>query len=351
MLGTLIMIVFGLSASGPVVDTAIDAAIDTAVDTTIAVPAPDHGVIRMTYGAPRMQVVPGFRRLQAPVARGGAAAMTSETPATADELDPLVVDRLERLINRRFDRLEAMAGVSGRSVGAFVQYLETAQGPALLLQPEGRLDLPPDTLYLAADIPPEQVARLALPPIPTRTEIPEMPRARIAEPGAPIVIDRRALQEELFPMVRLNFEFGGSNVLDYADPTLDAIGALLEEHPDIELEIGGHTDNVGSAAFNQALSQRRAEAVRDYLLGRFEIAPDRLVARGYGLTRPLTANRTETERAVNRRVEFTVTGFADSADDPADSIDDEQLRESLREAVQQAIRESLRTRDQREVEW
>ena len=69
------------------------------------------------------------------------------------------------------------------------------------------------------------------------------------------------------------------------------------------MEIQGHTDNIGSAAYNKDLSQRRAESVRTYLIGK-GVAEGRLTAHGYGLEQPVADNKTEKGRAKNRRVEF-----------------------------------------------
>ena len=71
-----------------------------------------------------------------------------------------------------------------------------------------------------------------------------------------------------------------------------------------DVGIEGHTDNVGNAAANQALSARRAEAVKAYLVGK-GIAADRLTATGYGQERPVADNSTINGRAENRRVDFT----------------------------------------------
>jgi len=80
---------------------------------------------------------------------------------------------------------------------------------------------------------------------------------------------------------------------------------IMNENPGIKVEIHGHTDNVGSAGYNQKLSQRRAQAVVDYLAG-LGIAQTRLTPRGFGLTRPVAPNETPEGRAQNRRVEFVV---------------------------------------------
>ncbi len=73
----------------------------------------------------------------------------------------------------------------------------------------------------------------------------------------------------------------------------------------MKIEIAGHTDSVGSEMYNLRLSEARANAVRDYLI-QHGISPDRLIAKGYGESRPIAPNTTREGRAKNRRVEFTV---------------------------------------------
>jgi outer membrane protein OmpA-like peptidoglycan-associated protein len=89
----------------------------------------------------------------------------------------------------------------------------------------------------------------------------------------------------------------------------DAVGILeraaiaLKEWGDVKVEIGGHTDAVASDDYNQGLSERRANAVRDFLISR-GIAADRLTAKGYGESQPIADNGTDEGRAQNRRVEL-----------------------------------------------
>jgi outer membrane protein OmpA-like peptidoglycan-associated protein len=88
---------------------------------------------------------------------------------------------------------------------------------------------------------------------------------------------------------------------------LDQVAKVLKEHPELEkVWIEGHTDNQGKPAENLKLSQRRAEAVRDYLIKK-GVEPQRLEARGYGQERPIADNKTAKGRATNRRVEFLTT--------------------------------------------
>jgi outer membrane protein OmpA-like peptidoglycan-associated protein len=87
---------------------------------------------------------------------------------------------------------------------------------------------------------------------------------------------------------------------------LDQVAAVLESHPDLLLiEVEGHTDDRGPSSFNILLSQARAQAVTDYLVGR-GVHRERLVPRGFGPTRPIASNGTAEGRAANRRVAFTV---------------------------------------------
>ena len=86
---------------------------------------------------------------------------------------------------------------------------------------------------------------------------------------------------------------------------LEKLYGLLIENPGLRILIGGHTDDVGTEEYNQLLSEKRAEAVYDFLVGR-GIEPGRLEYRGFGLTSPMGENLTEQGRARNRRTEITV---------------------------------------------
>ena len=100
------------------------------------------------------------------------------------------------------------------------------------------------------------------------------------------------------------FETGKSNLKPESTPTLKAIAAALKGHPDLKVEIQGHTDNVGSAASNLMLSQARAEAVKAALESDYAVSGDQLTAKGFGDTKPVTKNTTPEGRANNRRVEI-----------------------------------------------
>jgi outer membrane protein OmpA-like peptidoglycan-associated protein len=100
------------------------------------------------------------------------------------------------------------------------------------------------------------------------------------------------------------FETGKADLKPESTPTLKAIAAALKGHPDLKVEIQGHTDNVGSAASNLTLSQARAEAVKAALVADYAITEEQLSAKGYGDTKPAGKNTTPEGRANNRRVEI-----------------------------------------------
>jgi OOP family OmpA-OmpF porin len=88
-----------------------------------------------------------------------------------------------------------------------------------------------------------------------------------------------------------------------SEPTLQEALAVLESHPDVRVEVAGHTDDQGREATNTRLSQQRAQAVHDWLV-EHGIAADRLTVRGYGPREPIAPNDTPEGRARNRRIEF-----------------------------------------------
>jgi OOP family OmpA-OmpF porin len=105
---------------------------------------------------------------------------------------------------------------------------------------------------------------------------------------------------------QIHFEFDKDIIRKESFPILDAVAEVLQKFPEMRIEIQGHTDNKGSAAYNAKLSDRRAASVRKYLVAK-GIAPERLVSHGYGLSRPLVPNDTDQNRALNRRVQFIRT--------------------------------------------
>lgn len=103
----------------------------------------------------------------------------------------------------------------------------------------------------------------------------------------------------------VNFEFDSDKLLPASLTVLDDVMQILNRHPDITVEIEGHTDSQGPEEYNKALSQRRADAVRAHLISEGANA-DNMRAKGYGESDPIADNGTPEGRAKNRRVEFHV---------------------------------------------
>jgi outer membrane protein OmpA-like peptidoglycan-associated protein len=109
--------------------------------------------------------------------------------------------------------------------------------------------------------------------------------------------------------IRLNnifFEFGKSELKEESFPELNRLIKLLTDNPTINIEIAGHTDNVGSDSDNLELSKNRAASVVAYLT-KGGIKANRLTSQGFGETKPVASNETEEGKQLNRRVEFMVT--------------------------------------------
>ncbi|QRR04249.1 OmpA family protein [Dyadobacter sandarakinus] len=109
-------------------------------------------------------------------------------------------------------------------------------------------------------------------------------------------------------IVRLNnifFATGKSALSSESYPELNRIAITMTDNKSLSIELGGHTDNVGTAEFNQKLSQDRADSVREYLIGK-GIEPDRVASKGYGETVPVAKNDTPEGQQRNRRVEFKI---------------------------------------------
>ncbi len=118
--------------------------------------------------------------------------------------------------------------------------------------------------------------------------------------------EKEFLRTGVLNLEALYFETGRAAISINSKPYLNLIGKMLSKYPKLQMEIAGHTDNVGGAAANQKLSQDRSDAVRLYLSAAYAELHDRLTARGYGSSVPKTSNKTAEGRQTNRRVEITV---------------------------------------------
>ncbi|GAN00434.1 outer membrane lipoprotein omp16 precursor [alpha proteobacterium U9-1i] len=132
-------------------------------------------------------------------------------------------------------------------------------------------------------------------------------RERLAGSGVGVT---RVSQSQImlnFP-ADLTFDFNRDAVKSQFVPTLGQVASVLSEYPQTTVDVYGHADSVGADAYNQDLSERRAMNVSSVLMSGGVIR-QRLIATGYGETRPVADNSTDTGRARNRRVEVYISAF------------------------------------------
>jgi len=99
------------------------------------------------------------------------------------------------------------------------------------------------------------------------------------------------------------FDFNKSTLKPEGKRMVDDAVKVMKDKPDLKVSVEGHTDSIGSVAYNQRLSERRANTVRDYMVSQ-GIDAARITTRGYGKTKPIASNDTAEGRAENRRVEI-----------------------------------------------
>lgn len=105
------------------------------------------------------------------------------------------------------------------------------------------------------------------------------------------------------------FDTGKSTLKPGAKVRLAKVAGIILAYPDLKLEVDGYTDSTGTAEFNQELSERRADAVHDFLVSQ-GVSPNNVSARGFGKEDPIATNSTAAGRQLNRRVELVVNGSA-----------------------------------------
>ena len=139
-------------------------------------------------------------------------------------------------------------------------------------------------------------------PAPTPPPTPAPP------PPAPVSETERQLVEGgRIRLENVYFETASAKLLPESETTLNEVGAVLEKFVDLKLEVQGHSDSRGAAAYNLKLSQARAESVRQYLLDHFHLNSENLVAKGYGETQlEVKPEHNDEDRQRNRRVVIKV---------------------------------------------
>jgi outer membrane protein OmpA-like peptidoglycan-associated protein len=135
---------------------------------------------------------------------------------------------------------------------------------------------------------------------------PDYPNEKVVEnfkfDKAPKASERGIVNKSL----SIHFMTGSDEIMEGSYFVLDALGETMTSFGNTFLQIEGNTDSRGSAATNLTLSQRRAEAVRKYLVKNFQLPDARFVTKGYGDTRPVASNKDEDGRAMNRRTDIKV---------------------------------------------
>ncbi|AMD93284.1 OmpA family protein [Desulfomicrobium orale] len=134
----------------------------------------------------------------------------------------------------------------------------------------------------------------------SRDKCPDTPRdLAVDADGCPIPVKMQ---------LKVLFDFDKSEVKSIYHQELANFAEFAKQYPGVDIEIGGHTDSVGKAAYNQKLSERRAKSVRAYLVEKLGMDGARLTAVGYGMTQPIADNKTKDGRAQNRRIEAVLKG-------------------------------------------
>jgi len=108
-------------------------------------------------------------------------------------------------------------------------------------------------------------------------------------------------------VLAINFDTDKSDIKPQYHDELKTVGDFLMYFPNAKGEISGHTDSDGSNAYNEKLSDRRAESVGSYIRTTFGVAPGRITTKGYGETKPVASNKTKAGKAQNRRIEANFT--------------------------------------------
>ncbi|SEW46512.1 Outer membrane protein OmpA [Chitinophaga sp. YR573] len=145
-------------------------------------------------------------------------------------------------------------------------------------------------------------ARFAMAPDPMKVI---MPDTGLTSTPAKAILKTEEKEVVSKAFSNLQFSTGKAVIAASSFTSLDKMATLLQAHPEWTLKLSGHTDNEGTAAFNQTLSEKRSEAVKQYLETK-GVDAKRITTIGYGQTKPLTTNQTKEEREKNRRVEMEI---------------------------------------------
>jgi outer membrane protein OmpA-like peptidoglycan-associated protein len=125
-------------------------------------------------------------------------------------------------------------------------------------------------------------------------------------PPPPPVVAKPVIIEKGRQTLDVKFDFDKSIIKEGYYKDIDNLVQVMKDYPDLNVILEGHTDSVGTAAYNKKLSQERADAVKKYMVEKAGINANRIVAKGFGEEQPIASNDTEEGRLKNRRVEAAV---------------------------------------------
>jgi outer membrane protein OmpA-like peptidoglycan-associated protein len=202
-----------------------------------------------------------------------------------------------------------VVGDTGGAVGGATVTVTGPQGFTVVTSPSGdfsRQDLPPGTYTARVEAENFLITQASFEVVARQQATPEI--TLVARPARSLV---RVGAREITIRRQINFVTDSAEIVADSDALLTEIADVLLRHPEItRVEIQGHTDNRGGHDHNQDLSQRRAEAVRDWLVAH-GVDSSRLEPHGYGDANPIAPNITASGRARNRRVQFIITAHAE----------------------------------------
>ncbi len=196
--------------------------------------------------------------------------------------------------------------VTATNVGLMLTYYFGASKPAPVVQVPAPAPAPAPIVEAPAPAPVVQEVSK-----PADTDGDGVPDSKDKEPNTPqgnlVDKDGVTLSEIVSIAMNIVFDTNKSDVKPEFDDQIKAVADFMKMYSSITAEIEGHTDSKGSDALNNALSQKRADSVRDYLVNNFGIDGARLTTKGYGSANPIADNETSEGRQENRRVVATIT--------------------------------------------
>jgi OmpA-OmpF porin, OOP family len=201
------------------------------------------------------------------------------------------------------DNLKASVGAPSGFVGAVVPALGALSrlSTGTLVVSDREVKISGDALY---DTAAAQIRAALLKDFPQGWQV----KADISVKPSSAPVDATVCQQlfsDLLAKGKIRFESGRATIDPDSAGLLDRLIETALRCPTVNIEIAGHTDTDGEDAFNQALSEKRAQAVSDYMV-KAGLPADRFTATGYGSTQPVATNDTDEGKAQNRRIEFTV---------------------------------------------